>query len=328
MMVNINRFKILTGVAFMITLAVSDAKAFPLLCSDPSRLVASARVTMQEIMIIKQEVESNLKIIEEIRNGGFAAAGAMIFNKIQNGDYDRFGKALSNVKTNAQDMSVNVADREWKAKREEELRNSGMSAKEAKAKAQQEAAERMQAYEEAQNQARERAKAERGSNAFTNSYNWLKNNQSFTSGASNALTGVANGNWGQALNGAAGATGGAVGSEGVGNTIGSIGNIGVGVYDSISNGDGFGGTVTDLMKNSQINSGVSGVQGGYNQIQEEKEAARKAQEEAAQKQAEEIRKKNEEIAKQFKIQDCQACQEDNKKAGRDPMSGCFSRCSN
>ena len=381
MMVNIKRFNILAGVAFMITFAAPDARAFPLLCSDPSRLVASARVTMQEIMIIKQEVESNLRIIEEIRNGGFAAAGAMIFNKIQNGDYDRFGKALSNVKTNAQDMATNVAEREWRAKREEELRNSGMSEKEAKAKAQQEAAERMAIYQQAQEEARLKAKEERGSNAFTNSYNWLKNNQSFTSGASSALTGVSNGNWGQALSGAAGATGGALnsngdttlgnifndasgsagnalnsaingdwgnafnaaadgtgaavggatGSQGIGNAIGAIGDMGSGAYDAISNGDGFGGTVNNLLNNGQINSGLSGLESGYNQSQEEREAARKAAEEEAKRQAEETRKRleesNEQRNKQMNQKMCQDCQENNRKAGKDPMIGCLSWCS-
>ena len=427
MMVNIKRFNILAGVAFMITFAAPDARAFPLLCSDPSRLVASARVTMQEIMIIKQEVESNLRIIEEIRNGGFAAAGAMIFTKIQNGDYDRFGKALSNVKTNAKDMATNVAEREWRAKREEELRNSGMSKKEAKAKAQQEAAERMAIYQQAQEEARLKAKEERGSNAFTNSYNWLKNNKSFTSGASSALTGLSNGNWGQALSGAAGATGGALnsngdtklgnifngaagsagnalnsaldgnwgqalsgaagatggalnsngdtklgnifndaagsagnalnsaingdwgnafnaaadgtgaavggatGSQGIGNAIGAIGDMGAGAYDAISNGDGFGGTVNNLVNNSQINSGLSGLKSGYNQLQEEREAARKAAEEERKKQAEETRKRLEESIEQRKKQMnqkmCQDCQENNRKAGKDPMIGCLSWCS-
>lgn len=381
MMVNIKRFNILAGVAFMITFAAPDARAFPLLCSDPARLVASARVTMQEIMIIKQEVESNLRIIEEIRNGGFAAAGAMIFTKIQNGDYDRFGKALSNVKTNAKDMATNVAEREWRAKREEELRNSGMSKKEAKAKAQQEAAERMAIYQQAQEEARLKAKEERGSNAFTNSYNWLKNNKSFTSGASSALTGLSNGNWGQALSGAAGATGGALnsngdtklgnifndaagsagnalnsaingdwgnafnaaadgtgaavggatGSQGIGNAIGAIGDMGAGAYDAISNGDGFGGTVNNLVNNSQINSGLSGLKSGYNQLQEEREAARKAAEEERKKQAEETRKRLEESIEQRKKQMnqkmCQDCQENNRKAGKDSMIGCLSWCS-
>ena len=118
MMVNIRKFNILVGVAFMITFAAPETKAFPLLCMDNMNLVQSAKVTMQEIMIIKQEVESNLRIVDEIRNGGFAAAGAMIFDKIQNGDYDRFGKALSNVKSNAESMAHNVAMREERAEME------------------------------------------------------------------------------------------------------------------------------------------------------------------------------------------------------------------
>ena len=376
MMVNIKKFNILAGVAFMITFAAPEAKAFPLLCSDPSRLIASFKVTMQEIMIIKQEVESNLQIVEEIKNGGFAAAGAMIFDKIQNGDYDRFGKALSNVKTNAQDMAHNVSEREERAKREKELRESGMSAKEAKAKAQQESAERMVQWQKEQDEAREKAKAERGSNAFSDSYNWLKNNQSFTSGASSALKGVDNGNWGQALSGAAGATGGAInsngdttlgnifndasrgagnalnsaingdwgnafnaaaggagaavggatGSDGLGTTIGAIGNIGSGAYDAISNGDGFGGTVNDLINSNQVNYGLTGLESGYNKTQAEQEAARKAAEEAAKKQGEEMKKSLEEANKQMKQKMCQECQENNRKSGKDPMIGCVATC--
>lgn len=381
MMVNLKKVKLLASTAFMITLATSQVQAFPLLCSDPSRLVASARVTMQEVMIIKQEIESNMQIVTLIANGGFAQAGAMIFNKIQSGEYDRFGKSLSNVKSNTLSMAQNVKEREERAKREKELRAQGMSEKLAKEKARQESAERLAKAQQERERAAEEAKANRGSNMFNNSYNWLKDNKTFTSGASNALNGVANGNWGQTLSGATNATGGALnsngdttlgnifnnassgagnalnsaldgnwgnvinsgagvtgnvisgatGSEGTGNTIGSLGGIAAGTYNTFDNSGSAGETISGLFNNRDIQSGLSGVQNGYNQTQTENANALAAQEEADRQAAEELKKSMNEAGKQMqaqlKQQACQRCKEENKAAGRDEMTGCVTVCS-
>lgn len=353
MMVKLKKVKLLASTAFMITLATSQVQAFPLLCSDPSRLVASARVTMQEVMIIKQEIESNMQIVTLIANGGFAQAGAMIFNKIQDGDYDRFGRSLSNIKSNAQYMTQNVREREEKALREKELRAQEMSEK----------------------LAQEKAKANRASNVFSNSYNWLKENKTFTSGASSALNGISDGNWGQVLSGAAGATGGALnsngdttlgnifndasegagsalnsaldgnwggvintgagvtgnvlsgatGSEGAGNTIGSLGNVAAGTYNTFDNGGNAGETISGLFNNRDIQSGLSGIQNGYNQSQTNDDNQGEADGQS------ELNRLMNDAGKQMQArmrqQACQRCKDENKAAGRDEMTGCATICS-
>ena len=238
-MVNIKRIKIVAGMAFMITLYSSRAFAFgiPLLCGDMGNLVASAKVIMSEVMIIKQEVESNLRIIEEIRNGGFAAAGAMIFEKIQNGDYDRFGQSLTNIKNEGKNATENVKARKEMKEREKALIASGMSEKEAKLKAQQEVSAKLEEEKRKRMLAAEGAKMSRGKNAGQKAYDWLKNNKSFTSGASSALRGVESGNIGQIVSGAAGATGGAVGDNAVGNVFTNTANSAGNVVNSAINGD-------------------------------------------------------------------------------------------
>ena len=213
------------GLAFMITLASSKAYAFgiPLMSFDMKRIIDSARIIMQQVMIIKQEIDSNLAIIQEIQNGGFANAGAMIFSKIQNGDYDRFGNALSTVKSESQDIAVNVqatrARKEW----EEEAMAAGYSKEETEAYIQQKSAIHMETAKAEREKAKAAAKAARGENAFKQSYNWLKKNSGVTSGASDALRGVSGGNLGQVLSGAANVVGGSINSSGQ-NTLGNVFN--------------------------------------------------------------------------------------------------------
>lgn len=277
MVVNINKIKIVASTALVITLISSKAYAFgiPLLSADLQRLISSIKVTMNEIMIIKQEVESNMRIIKEIKNGGFAAAGAMIFEKIQSGDYDRFGQALTNVKSEGQDMSANIKARKDLKAREEELRKQGMSEKEAQLQAQEEMRKELEQERIKRMQAAEGRKMIRGENAGQKAYNWLKSNEAFTGGTSSALRGVANGNVGQIVGGSLGATGGAVGNNTVGNILGSSstgagravnsavnGDIG-GVIGNISAGAGAGiGAGTGSQGLGNVVSGVGNVAGG------------------------------------------------------------------
>lgn len=225
MMVGMSKNKFAIGLAFMITMASSEAHAFgiPLLCMDIKRLISSVRVTMQQVMIIKQEIDSNMRIIKEIQNGGFAAAGAMIFDKIQNGDYDRFGQALSTMKEEGQDMAANAKSQKAYKAAEEEAKKKGLDEKSVKAAAEQARNEELERAKQERIKKNEEAKANRGSNAFKNSYDWLKNNSGVTEGASSALRGLDSGNWGQALSGAAGATGGAINSGGE-STVGNVFN--------------------------------------------------------------------------------------------------------
>ena len=371
MMVKIGKNKMAVGLAFMITLASSKAYAFgiPLLSADMKRLIDSAQMIMQQVSIIKQEIDSNLAIIQEIQNGGFASAGAMIFDKIQNGDYDRFGNALSSVKSESQDMAANVKARKQFKEEEQAALAQGMTEEQARAVAQQKMAEKLQKDKKEREQAKAIRKAARGENAFDKSYNWLKSNSGVTSGASDALRGVSNGNWGQVVSGAVGATGssinsggensvgnifnnassgagsalnsalsgdwsgalsnaahgtgsavgGATGSQGLGTAIGGLGDFGAGVADAAAQG----GNIGDIINNNRVNSGISGMTGGYGQMQDEKKAAEEAQKEALKKQAEEIKNKNDELFKQLKQQQCNDCMKKNGGSA----AGCMTYCS-
>lgn len=330
-----NKFKVLLLAGFTAVSAVPAAEAFPLLCSDPSRLAASLRVSMQDAQIIYTEVMSNYAIIKEIQNGGFASAGAAVFGKIQNGDYDRFGNSLASSLKEGKSMSDNVAKRENKVAEEVAERNAKTAAALKEAKAESDAAT-------------EAAKNERGKNAFSNAYNWLKNNRSFTSGASNALNGISNGDWGSALSGAAGATGSALGgsagdivsgaSDNAGNALDNIlrgdygnaagelaggtgdalggtagavvssgGTMAAGVTDSI----GRGGGVMDMGRG--IGSSVAGAAETVGDAAKREEAARKAAEEAAKKKSDEANKKAAESVNEVAKMFCNNCLKDHPK---------------
>ena len=225
MMVKISKNKLAIGLAFMITFTSSRAYAFgiPLLSNDIKRLIDSARIILQQVMIIKQEIDSNLAIIKEIQNGGFASAGAMIFDKIQNGDYDRFGNALTSVQNESKNMAISYQATKERKRLEQEGLAQNMTEEQARAYARQQVELNAQKqYEEYLNN-KAAAKAARGENTFQSSYNWLKNNTGVTSGASSALRGVDSGNWGQVLTGAAGVTGSSINSKGE-NTVGNIFN--------------------------------------------------------------------------------------------------------
>lgn len=382
MTVGFSKKKFVVGLAFMITMFSSEAHAFgfPVLCADMKRLIASARVTMQQVMIIKQEIDSNMRIIQEIQNGGFASAGAMIFDKIQNGDYDRFGQALTTMKAEGQNMSDNVKARKAYKEAEQEALKNGMDEKQAKAAAQQAMSKSLEESRANRIQQAAEAKKNRGSNAFSSSYNWLKKNSGVTSGASSALRGVESGNWGQVLSGASGVTGsainsggesavgnifngasnnagnalnsalngdwgsafnsaaqgtgnavtGATGSEGMGSAIGSLGNFGEGVYNTVGNGGNLGEVVSGIANNGQIESGLSGITGGYNQMQDEQNAAAEAKAEADRKYGEEQRKKNQEAFDKYeKEKKCNDCMTNVIKTGGSQVEAgmkCISYC--
>lgn len=262
------KIKIMAGTAFMITMISSNAHAFgiPLLSADMQRLVTSVKVTMNEIMIIKQEVESNLKIIEEIRNGGFASAGAMIFDKIQNGDYDRFGQSLKNVRNEGLSAADNVKARKKYKEFEEQARKDGLSEKEAKAKAQQQVAEYLDQERADRLKKQQEARDKRAGNAFNKSYNWLKNNQAVTSGASSALRGVDSDNWGQVLSGAAGVTGGAIGDKKAGDAFSNASYSAGNALNSALSGNWSDFAASTSQATGGAVSGATGSQGFGNVI--------------------------------------------------------------
>ena len=70
MMEHINKHKLIWTTVLMITFGAEKAMAFPLPTFDLKRIATSIRDAAYQIMEIKQEVDSNLKIIKEIVNGG------------------------------------------------------------------------------------------------------------------------------------------------------------------------------------------------------------------------------------------------------------------
>lgn len=160
MMVEIKKVKLLAVFALTMMAMTPDAKALiPLLSADFGRLTSAAQITMNDIMIIKQEIDNNIKAIKEIQNGGFAAAGAAIFGNIQSDELDRFGNMWSDAKSQydeIKNMSDSVQDQLKQA--EEELKNRYG-----------EEYERLKDAKE---------EIDRGKAAFDNAYSWYKDNKS------------------------------------------------------------------------------------------------------------------------------------------------------
>ena len=105
MMKNIVKISFLVIFNIAIIGSVNKAEAFPLPTLDISRIKTAVQNTMHAVQEIKQEIESNLRIIQEIQNGGYMAAAGDLFGKIQNGDYDRFGQNFKTIQFSVQDAS-------------------------------------------------------------------------------------------------------------------------------------------------------------------------------------------------------------------------------
>ena len=184
MMVKIKKFKLLASFAFMTICMTPEAKAFPLLCADFGRLANTVQVTANEIMIIKQEIDNNMKIIKEIQNGGFAAAGAMIFSNIQSDELDRFGNMWSDAKSQLDSMSQDVQDRLQQYEDEFNSRYGDEFERLKSAKDELYDTAKALSLEEELRKKEEEAKSLRGNNAFENAYNWLQDNKAATPGGS------------------------------------------------------------------------------------------------------------------------------------------------
>ena len=89
-------------------LCAENASAFPLPTQDLSRLAQSAKTTKLQIDEIYQEYQSNMHIIKQIQNGGYAAAARELFGKIQNGDYDRYGGMVKNLGVSLETGAANA----------------------------------------------------------------------------------------------------------------------------------------------------------------------------------------------------------------------------
>lgn len=159
--------------------------AFPLPTTDIKRIGQSLKQTKLLVDQYKQEVESNLQIIKQIQNGGYAAAAGALFGKIANGDYDRFGSMYKDIGANLQTAATSTqAAFAKKAKREEihkemaekEAKRKAEAAEKAKAAAAKLTADNVESYKESK---------------WKKSYNWIKNHgnqlSSITYGVSNSI---------------------------------------------------------------------------------------------------------------------------------------------
>lgn len=226
----INKRKLMWTTVLMITFGAEKAMAFPLPTFDLKRIATGLRDAYYQVMEIKQEVESNLKIIKEITNGGYGAAAKDLFAKIQNGDYDRFGNNLFSLGEYAKAGKSNFQSFKDQKERENELRSQGMAEDVAREQAQLEGAGKRAATERARQEAlRNRSNKEKNDTFFNNAYDWLKDNRSVTNDAFSAIDAGKSGN-----------AGGVVGSllHGTGGAINSAGNEGLGNIFQQSSGAG------------------------------------------------------------------------------------------
>lgn len=108
MKTQLNKLMIIALTGMMLTTAPKKAEALiPLPSFDFTRISENVKKTINQVMEIKAEIDSNLMILREIQNGGFAAAAGMLFAKIENGDYDRLG---GNIKGLKESMDVNAEE--------------------------------------------------------------------------------------------------------------------------------------------------------------------------------------------------------------------------
>jgi len=153
-----------------------------------------------------------------------------------------------------------------------------------------------------------------------------------SNGAGNALNSALNGDWSNAVNAAAHGTGAAVGNsgnEGLGSVIGGAGSLASGVYDVAGSGGNVGDVISNLGSNGNINAGLSGLESGYGQIQDENQQWKEAVEAAQKKEAEERAKFFEELNKKDKQERCSKCNSDNEKRRESgqPILSCVAECS-
>ncbi len=89
----------LTGMMLTTTPKMANA-LIPLPSIDFSRIAENVKKTISQVTEIKAEIDSNIMILREIQNGGYAAAAGMLFSKIERGDYDRLGRNVKGVSEN------------------------------------------------------------------------------------------------------------------------------------------------------------------------------------------------------------------------------------
>ncbi len=157
-----------TLASLLIYMWSSVCMAYPLPTVDWKRLGDSAKQASQIAKQVQIEVQSNLNIIRQIQNGGYAAAAGELFGKIERGDYDRYGKMYADSKQVLEDgADATKKKKEEEAKVKEKNQETAAKTAEETAKDNAEAQKQADAAQKANN---EKAKKSKWSQA----YSWVK----------------------------------------------------------------------------------------------------------------------------------------------------------
>ena len=301
---------LLTILVLVIISVAGKAWSFPLPTNDFQRIASSVQVGMQQVMQIKQEIESNLNIIKEIQNGGYAAAAGDLFAKIQNGDYDRFGDNLKGLKSSTYDATHSAQ----KVKERKEKEEADRQAKE-------------KAELEKQKAAKEKGDAaaeESHKSFFKRGYNWIKDNRLVTDSALGAVNAANNNDWSNVVNDAARSAGGAIGGSD-GNELSALGGIVSSGMDIVGNSNDLGEFITHTATNGKLTDNLNVLNQEHEALEAKlKEAQEQADREQAERIKEQMKQLEEKMAQERKEQqqkECQACRSQN------PNSPCISACS-
>lgn len=157
-----------TLASLLIYMYSSVCVAYPLSTRDWSRLRDSAKQGAEIANQVKTEVDSNLRLIKIVQHGGYGAAAGELFGKIENGDYDRYGKMFADSKQVLKDgADATKKKKEEDAKVQEKNQETAAKAAEEIAKDNKEAQKQADAVQKVNN---EKAKKSKWSQA----YNWVK----------------------------------------------------------------------------------------------------------------------------------------------------------
>ncbi len=151
-------------------LYAENAAAFPLPTQDMARLAQSAKTIKLQIDEIYQEYQSNMNIIKQIQNGGYASAARELFGKVQNGEYDRYGGMVKNVGASLETGAANAQAVASKKEKRKEI-NEKLAEKELQRKKEE--------AEKAQAKADQKQKESEGlakKSAWSKAYSWVKKN--------------------------------------------------------------------------------------------------------------------------------------------------------
>lgn len=174
---------LITVLSFVIISIAGESLAYPLPTNDVKRIASSVQTVANQAVQIKQEYENNMKIVQEIQNGGYAAAAGDLFGKIQNGDYDRFGDNLKNTQNAIYD-GTHSAQKVAERKKLEEAK---------RLEAEKRALEEEQAARANATANAKTAHQKANKSFFGRAYDWIKGNRLATDAALSSVNAATNG---------------------------------------------------------------------------------------------------------------------------------------